>query len=89
MPAEVPPQNRYSRWFGTLACSIIAAVALSTGFSGSVPDQNSKQVWVFSAFIMSMIISGLAVLAHMVKHDFSGTPVEAGMVRKIVRFFWH
>jgi hypothetical protein len=84
MSSEVPSQNRSSRWFGTLACSIIAVVALSTGFNGSVSDQNSKKVWVFSAFFMSIIISGLAVLAHIVKQDFAGTTTEIGMVR----FFW-
>jgi hypothetical protein len=84
MSAEEPPQNRYSRWFGTLACSIIAIVALSTGFSGLVSDQNAKGVWAFSALIITMIISGLAVLAHMVKQEFAGTHVEAGLVSNMV-----
>jgi hypothetical protein len=90
MSSEPPSsQNRYTRWFGTFACSIIAVVALTSGIDGPVPAQNGKQTWVFSSLIISMIISFLAVLAHVVKQDFAGTSVEAGLVRKVARVSWH
>jgi hypothetical protein len=82
-----PPKNCYTQWFGTFACSIISIVALTSGFGGSVSAQNGKDTWVFSAFIIAMILSFFAVLAHMVKSEFSGTTTEAGMVRAMASFF--
>jgi hypothetical protein len=89
MSTEVPPpQNCYTQWFGTFACSIISIVALTSGFGASVSAQNGKNTWAFSAFIISMIISFFAVLAHMVKTEFSGTTAEAGMVRICMELEW-
>ena len=73
--------NRFSSWFATTAFSVIALVAMTIDWEGDVGDQMKEVKWSFSAILVSLCLSGLALLAHVARDKFVGTPVEGGLVR--------
>lgn len=80
MPEETCAANRWSQWFATLVFAIVALVSLTTSWGGQLNDQVDTDVkWAFSAIVISLCLSGLAVLAHVAKDKFVGTPVELGL----------
>jgi hypothetical protein len=78
--------SRHIEWFTLTAASVIALVAL-TSSTGKLKDQAKEVKWAASVISISVALSGLAVLAHMAKDKFVGTPVEGGLAF-IIFGFW-
>lgn len=79
-------KNRWSQWFGSLVFSIVALISLMSSWTGQLNDQVDDVKWVFSAIVVVLCLSGLAVMAHIAKDKFVGTPIEVGLAFLVMGF---